>query len=114
MNSEKMYILLFLFSVLISSVSQIILKKSANVQHESMIKEYLNVRVISAYALFFLSSLLTLFAYRGVPLSMGPVLETTGYIWVTLLGLVFLKEHVNYQKWVGLGLIVVGILVFSL
>ena len=114
MNSEKMYILLFLFSVLISSVSQIILKKSANVQHESMIKEYLNVRVISAYALFFLSSLLTLFAYRGVPLSMGPVLETTGYIWVTLLGLFWLKERVNAKKWLGLGLIVIGILVFSI
>ena len=114
MNSEKMYILLFLFSVLISSVSQIILKKSANVQHESMIKEYLNVRVISAYALFFLSSLLTLFAYRGVPLSMGPVLETTGYIWVTLLGLFWLKERVNAKKWLGLGFIVIGILVFSI
>lgn len=113
MNRETMYMLLFLFSVFISSVSQVILKKSANQSHDSMLKEYLNPRVIGAYALFFLSSLLTMLAYRVVPLSQGPVFETTGYIWVTVLSLVFLKERVSSMKWVGLGMIVLGIVIFS-
>ena len=52
-------------------------------------------------------------AYRVVPLSQGPVFETTGYIWVTVLSLVFLKERVSPMKWVGLGMIVLGIVVFS-
>lgn len=114
MNSDRRYVLLYLFSVLVSSVSQIILKKSANVEHGSVLREYLNPRVIGAYALFFLSSFCTMLAYRGVPLSLGPVLETTGYIWVTLLGLLCLGEKVNGKKWMGLGLIVAGILVFSI
>lgn len=114
MSIETQFVLLFLFSVLISSVSQVILKRSANQKHDTVLREYLNARVIGAYGLFFLSSLMTMLAYRGVPLSMGPVLETTGYIWVTLLGLVILREQVNGRKWIGLGMIVVGILVFSL
>lgn len=59
------FILVFLVSVLISSISQIILKKSAARKYDSLIKEYLNVRVIGAYAMFFLSTLLTMYAYTG-------------------------------------------------
>lgn len=105
------YIILFLFSVFISSVSQIVLKLSANEKHENSIKEYLNPRVIIAYGIFFLSSLLTILAYRGVPLSLGPVLETTGYIWVTVLGYFILKEKVNKKKLIGLLVIIAGIII---
>ena len=48
----------FSFLVFISSVSQIILKKSANIKYENPIREYLNIRVIKdmAYSIFLLSS----------------------------------------------------------
>ena len=38
------------------------------------------MQVILAYGLFFLSSLLTIIAFREVPLSVGPILEASGYI----------------------------------
>ena len=104
------YIVLFLLSVLIAAVSQILLKISANRQYTSRTKEYLNVGVIAAYAIFFLSSLLTVLAYRGVPLSMGPALEATGDLWVTILGRVILKERVNIRKIFGLAVIVFGVI----
>ena len=109
MKIDYLYLGLFLFSVLISSISQIILKKSANKTHKGFLREYMNPRVMIAYFLFFCSSLLTMYSYKKVPLSLGAVLEATGYIWVTVLGLVILKEHVNRKKWTGLGLIVLGI-----
>ncbi len=108
------YYVLLLFSVLISAVSQIILKKSATQEHQSVLKEYLNIKVISAYFIFFVSTVLTMFSYRKVPLSLGPVLEATGYIWVALLGFLFLKEPINKKKWAGIGVILLGILVFNL
>lgn len=105
------YIGLFLFSVFISAVSQILLKSSAKEQHESSWRDYLNWKVIVAYGIFFLSSLLTVFAYRYVPLSMGPMLEASGYIFVAVLGLLFLKERIGKRKWFGLSMILVGIIV---
>lgn len=108
------YILLFLFSVFISSVSQIILKSSANNEHINVFGEYFNAKVLIAYGVFFLSSLLTILAYRKVPLSMGVVLEATGYIWVTLLGYIILKEKINKRKCLGLVIIILGILVSNL
>lgn len=108
------YILLFLGSLFISSVSQIMLKSSADSKYESKIREYLNPRVIIAYGLFFGASLITTIAYRGVPLSLGPVLESFGYIFVTILGRIFLHEKVSRRKMLGLTLILIGIAVFNI
>lgn len=112
-NNEWLYILLFLFSVLVASLSQIILKKSAMIQYETHIKEYLNFYVATAYVFFFGSSLLTTMAYKGVTLTIGPVLESTGYIYIAILGVLILKEKLSKRKIIGNIMIILGIFVFA-
>ena len=106
--------LILLFGVFISSVSQVMLKMAARREWPSRIREYLNPLVIGAYALFFGSTLLSILAYRGLPLSLGPVLEATGYIWVTLFGVTLFRERMNGMKLLALCLILGGILVSAL
>lgn len=108
------YIVLFIGALFISSVSQIMLKCSADIKYESKIREYLNVWVIIAYGLFFCASLITTIAYSGIHFSLGPVLESFGYIFVAILGRIFLKEKLSRRKILGLGLILIGIFVFNL
>ena len=107
-------VLIFLLSVFVSSVSQIILKMAADRPHKSFISEYLNVRVIIAYGLFFVSTILTMIALKTVPLSMSPIIEATGYIWIALMGHLFLKERFSRRKALGLALIIAGICIYSL
>ena len=109
-----MSVCLLLFSVFISSVSQILLKKAANRTYESMIREYLNPLVIGAYGMFFCSVLLTMLALRHVPLSMSPILESTGYIFVSVMGFFFLKEKFTVRKLSGFALILAGVIIFNL
>ena len=111
--SGTFYIGVLLFSVFISAVSQVILKKSAMKKYESTIREYLNPYVIIAYSIFFASTLLTIFAYRSVPLSMGAVLESTSYVYVTVFGAVFFKEKITAKRLLALALILTGIVVSS-
>lgn len=114
MNSDiVLYVFIFLISVLISSVSQIILKKSANKPHKNLIHEYFNFPVVLSYSIFLLATFLTVFAYKKVPLSYGPVLESTGYIYVLFLSSMVLKEKITIKKAVGTLLILVGILVYT-
>ena len=108
------YILIFLISVFISSVAQIILKKSAVKKYDSVIKEYLNIRVIGAYSIFFLSTLLTMYAYKGVPLTLGALLESVGYIYIPVLSLIFLKEKITPRMIIGSLFIIGGIVVFNI
>lgn len=108
------YVILFLFSVFISSVSQILLKTSSGEKKERLIDEYLNPKVIIAYGIFFASSLLTVFAYKYVPLSMGPILEASGYIFVSILGYVCLHEKIGKRKLIGMACILLGIVISSI
>ena len=66
---QLIFSFIFVASVLVSSISQVMLKKSANKVYDNALKEYLNPMVITAYGLFFLSTVITVFAYKYVPLS---------------------------------------------
>lgn len=103
-----------LISVFISSVSQVLLKKAADKTYKDKLSEYLNPLVIGAYAMFFASVILTMLALKYVPLSMSPILESTGYIFVSVLGYFFLKERFSRRKVLGFCLILAGIAVFSM
>ena len=107
------YILVFILSVCIASISQILLKKSANIERKNRIEEYLNVYVISSYGLLFVSTLLTLYAYTKVKLSTGIVLETISYILIPILSYFIIKENIEKRQIKGIILIIVGILIFS-
>lgn len=112
--TELAYSCVLLVSVFVSAISQVILKKAAMKSHPSPIREYLNAPVIFAYALFIGCTFLTILAYQGIPLSLGPVLEATSYVYIVVFGAVFFKERVTKRKVLALGVIIAGILVFAL
>ena len=113
MSNLVLYMAIFVLGVFISSVAQIILKKSAQRQYPNKIREYLNVRVILGYIIFFGATLCSVFAYKVVPLSYGPILESTGYIFVAVLSWLFIKEKITLQKAIGIAVIIVGIVIYS-
>ncbi len=109
-----LYAGLLLFGVFLSAVSQVMLKKAALKEYSSKIKEYLNPLVILAYVIFVGTTLISVYAYRVVPLSLGPILEATSYIYVTIFGIVIFRESINVRKISGLLLIIAGIAVYAL
>ena len=104
---------MLLLGTFISSISQVMLKKAADKHYESAIKEYMNPLVIGAYTIFIISTFLSILAYKGIPLSMGPILEATGYFYVTFFGVKIFKEKLNSKKIIALALIVAGIVIYS-
>ena len=101
------YMILMLICTMFSAVSQILLKQSANEEHASALREYLNWRVIVAY-------LLNTYAYTQVDLKYGPVLDTFTYVFVLLLSFGVLKEKVSKGKLIGNLIIILGVLVYTL
>lgn len=113
-NRQLVFSLIFVLSVFMSSISQVMLKMSANKTYTDKIKEYLNSTVIIAYGLFFLSTIITVFAYKYIDLSTGTILESIGYVFVAVLGYIFLEERFSKKKIIGIFLIIFGIAFFSL
>lgn len=113
MSNLILYSSILLLGVFISAVSQVVLKKEAIRKHDSIAKEYLNPKVVMAYILFIGTTLLSIIAYRVVPLSMGPVLESTSYIWIMIFGVTIFGERITKRKLFALATIIVGIIIFS-
>ncbi|NLB19791.1 MAG: EamA family transporter [Clostridium sp.] len=105
---------IYLFMTFIASIAQILLKKSALRNHSSIIKEYLNAYVLIAYGLIFSTMMSLVYVYKFIPLSLGPIIESTGYIFVSILGYYYLGEKMTTKKMLGIVLIVLGVIIFSL
>lgn len=112
MKGLWVYYLLGLGSVLIADISQLILKKAAMRKYETWLRSYLNFPVIAAYGMFFVSTLLNLFALRKLPLSMSPIWLSMGQVFVALLSYFVLRERITRRKLIGMALIICGILCF--
>ena len=114
MAEKGIYVLAMLGAVSMSAASQMLLKKAARTEWPSALREYLNVWVIGGYGLLVLSMLSVIFACRGLEVKNIPVLESLGFPLVMLLGRVFYGEKLTRGKLIGMGLILLGILVFYL
>ena len=99
----------FICSVFIASVSQILLKKGS--QQKNI---YINKFTFIGYALLVVSTLLTAFAYKKLELSTGMVLESLSYFFVPILSLIFLREKITTRKKIGALVIVLGIILVYL
>ena len=93
--AEFWYYVIMVVGILIATFSQLIL-------------------TIIGYGMMFLSTVCSLIAHKVVPVSMAPVWNSCSFILVALVSRIFLHEIPSRKKLIGLGIMVVGIIVFSL
>ena len=110
-----MYFLIVVVSVLIASVAQILLKKSAMQAHHSVFSQYMNALVICGYFLLGISLIANIFAMsKGVELKVVSIVESFSYLFVPILSYLFFKEKITPRKIVSIIIIMVGVTLFFL
>lgn len=108
-----LHIAVFLGGVCLSSGVQLLLKKSAQMEYGSLLREYLNAKVLIAFTAFFVATVCTVFAYARIPLSLSGMLSSSDYLFVVAMGRVALGEKISRTRVVNLALIVDGMILFS-
>lgn len=111
-SKQLLYMAIFLLGTFLSSISQVLLKKAAMREHKNIIAEYTDIRVIVGYVIFVGCTFLTMIAYKGISMSIGPILEASGYIYITIFGAVFFKEKITGKKIIALAVILIGIIIY--
>lgn len=107
--------LLVVIGIFSCSLSQLLLKRSANKQYRSKMYELLNPLVMLAYFVFFCSLLVNIWAMgNGVELKEMAVLETLSFIFVPLLSFFVLKEKITKRVFFATLIVLLGIFVFYL
>lgn len=107
-------VLLILATALLSAVSQLMLKRSADLPHKNVVREYLNILVVGAYAIMFFNMIVNMVALAYLPLKVVTAIGTASYVIVILLSRLALREKIGAKKLLGMALIIAGILVFTL
>ena len=102
-----------MIALLISAFSQILLKLSAQKKYLSVWQEYINPFVITAYAMYFFTTILCVFALRYIPVTLSAALDSAGQIFVPIMSYLFLREKINRRKCLGMLVIVIGIVIFA-
>ncbi|MBQ9590277.1 MAG: multidrug ABC transporter [Butyrivibrio sp.] len=108
----NIFFLFMIVSELIAASSQMLLKKSAQKEHSSIITEYLNPWVICGYGLLLLSMIVTIFCYDGLGYMGVVVMEPINYVIVLVMARLIFKEKITFRKFLGVLLIISGIVVF--
>ncbi|MCL2827562.1 MAG: EamA family transporter [Oscillospiraceae bacterium] len=108
------YILVALVSVVLSSLAQILLKKSSAEEKRHLIFDYLNVKVAAAYGIIFFCMLLVIYAFTGMHYRYGAVIESLAYLLIMLFSRAFLKEKLTRRRVIGNCIIVLGVLIFTI
>lgn len=108
------YALAKMVCVVISAMSQILLKKSADKKYDNIIKEYLNTPVIISYLIFFASVLMDAYSLNGISLAFNSLIDSLGYILIPIFSYIFLQEKLNRWQLIGILIIFCGFVVFSL
>jgi drug/metabolite transporter (DMT)-like permease len=121
--------LLLIIGVGISSVSQLLLKTSAD-KHSAggggspdgkakssflgrFRAQYLNPLVIGGYALLFIAMLIPLYALKFIDLKYAAIFESLGYAFIMVLSAIFLRERITRRVIIGNLLIIAGVIVFG-
>ncbi len=105
---------LVLGASLIGSFGAVFLKSGAGRLHLTFRSVFLNYRLAAGIALFVLSSYFFVLGVRRGELSVLYPMVSLGYVWTMLWSRLFFREPVTRNKFLGLLLILLGIVFIGL
>lgn len=109
------YYLALGLSIVMTITSQVLLKKGADAgRRSSLIASFFQPNVLIGYGLLFLVTLATLFALRELPLMVMVLVYPLTQLGVLAASVVLFKEKISAKQAMGVGLILLGVSVFSI
>jgi drug/metabolite transporter (DMT)-like permease len=108
------YYLAALMGVFLTAISQLLMKQGARKAAKGRWHLYLNRYTLTAYFTLAVVTLLSLYAYKEIPLKMGLALAPLALILVGLLSSWLLGERLTRMQILGAAVILIGVTIFNL
>lgn len=107
------YLLTFLV-VIFTSIGHLLLKISANHVAKYGGRIYTHPISILGYIIFAIVAYLSIYAMKGLDLTIFFALNSLTYICIPILAFLVLKESITRNKIIGIIIIAIGVLMFNL
>ena len=109
MATELWAIGLVIMATLVGAFGPILLKKTSEKRLSKISSLIKNYHLFGGVGLYAIGTILFIPALKGGDLSILYPFVALGYIWVSLLSVKFLGEKMSLLKWMGIGMIIVGV-----
>lgn len=106
-------ILLVFFGSLLGSIGMVFLKKASAHLHKGFL-HIINVNAAVGVGLFLLSSVFYIKGISNGQLSVLYPMVSLSYVWAIVWARLFFREQLTRQKFVGLGLVLAGVIFVGL
>ncbi len=109
MKTEWWAVAMVLLVTLFTSSAQILYKIGVGeIDFSNLVKLLTNYPLILGFLLYFIGAGMLILALRGGELSILYPLVALSYVWVSIMSMVFLGETMNFFKWSGVAVIILG------
>lgn len=108
--TEVTAIILVLLTSVLSAIGSLFLKKGSKKISRNFLSIFKNKMLLFGMFMYAVSVPPYIIALKKGELSVLYPLVATSYIWSSLLALYFLKEKMNKFKWIGIFLIIIGVM----
>ena len=109
MATKLWAILLILVTTLLTSSAQILYKLGVPSLKFDLASILTSYYLIGGLVLYGIGALLMIISFRGGEVSVLYPIIATSYIWVSVLSIYFLGEKMNIFRWIGVFIIIAGI-----
>ncbi len=113
MATKPSSIIFILFATLLTSSAQALYKfgvRTTNFYLDAIFNFYF----IAATLLYVAAGIIAIISFREGDVSILYPLFATSYIWVSLLSIYFFSETINSYKWIGIAVIIAGVIFIGL
>jgi len=109
MQAKLLAVLMVLGCSVLAAVGQIFLKMGSSGISGNIFSWLTNAKLIIGIGLYAISTIIFVLALRMGDVSMLYPVIAASYIWVAIMAYVFLGESFTIARWIGVGLIMAGI-----
>lgn len=111
--NEFWAIILTIIGTLFGGFGSLYLKKGSASLHRNIFKIIYNYKLVFGIMLYGVSAVIYVWALKYGRLSLLYPITSLSYVWVSLLSVKFLKENMNNYKWIGISLIILGVILIT-
>jgi uncharacterized membrane protein len=112
MNHFYNYLAMYL-CILLIPFSHLLLKLGTK-KDDSFVSSLVRPKIILGFFTLWLVTLLSVFSFQAVPLKTSTAWTSLTFVLTAIFSCIFLKETIQFRRWFGCTLIVLGILIFQL
>lgn len=101
-------------TTLFTSVAQLFYKQGASYLSFDLMALITNYHIIIGMVLYIFGAAIFIVALRHGEVSVLYPIIATSYIWVTIFAGILFNEQINYLRWIGVSIIILGIIFIGL